>query len=106
MRHPVTYTFLGFHFNSLVDAGEVLDLQQTHDKIRSKSLFKWLKAKYDSSLDISLFSEEQLDKIESFFESLSISTNERRKMGIEKNGLCLLVAYCFEAAQRNEKDLI
>ena len=67
MRHPVTYTFLGFHFNSLVDAGEVLDLQETHKKIRSKSLFKWLKTKYDNSLDISLFSEEQLDKIEKAF---------------------------------------
>ena len=106
MRHPVTYTFLGFHFNSLVDAGEVLDLQETHEKIRSKSLFKWLKTKYADSLDISLFSEEQLDKIESFFESLSIATNERRKMGIEKNGLCLLVAYCFEAAQRKVEGLV
>src|SRR5687767_4316600 len=106
MRHPVTYTFLGFHFNSLVDAGEVLDLQETHDKIRSKSLFKWLKSKYSDSLDVSLFSKEQLDKIEDFFESLSIVTNERRKMGIEKNGLCLLVAYCFEATQREENKLM
>ena len=55
MRHPVTYTFLGFHFNSLVDAGEHLDLKETHEKIRSKSLFQWLKAKYDRSVDISLF---------------------------------------------------
>lgn len=106
MRHPITYTFLGFYFNSLVDSGEVLDLQTTHDKIRSKSLFKWLMTKYADRLDISLFSTEQLDKIEIFFESLSLATDERKKMGIEKNGLCLLVAYCLEAAQRTAENMV
>jgi hypothetical protein len=105
MRHPVTYTFLGFYFNSLVDSGEFLDLRETHNKIRSKKLFEWLMTMYSDRLDISLFSKDQLDKIEDFFESLSIATDEARKMGIEKNGLCLLVAYCFEAAQREEKNM-
>lgn len=106
MRHPIAYTFLGFHFNSLVDQGSKLDLQQTHDKIRRKELFPWLKEKFDNSLDISLFSQTDLDKVESFFESMSSAVNEKRKFGVTENGLCLLVAYCFEAAQRSEKDLI
>lgn len=106
MRHPITYTFLGFHFNSLVDQGEELDLQQTHDKIRKKELFPWLKEQFGDLLDISLFSESDIDIIESYFESMSNAVNERRKFGVTKNGLCLLVAYCFEAAQRSEKDLI
>ncbi len=104
MRHPVTFTFLGFYFNSLVDSGEFLDLKETHNKIRIKKLFEWLMSIYSDKLDISLFTKDQLDKIETFFESLSIATDEARKMGIEKNGLCLLVAYCLEAAQRDEKD--
>lgn len=102
MRHPLTYTFLGFYFNSLVDSGEFLDLAETHDKIRSKKLFEWLMSMYSDRLDISLFTIDQLNKIEDFFESLSITTDEARKMGIERNGLCLLVAYCLEAAQREE----
>ncbi|KAA5544849.1 hypothetical protein [Adhaeribacter rhizoryzae] len=105
MRHPVKFTFLGFYFNSLVDSGEFLDIKETHSKIQNKELFNWLKAKYSDRLDISLFNKEQLNEIEDFFESLSIATDEKRKMGIEKNGLCLLVAYCIEAAQREEKDL-
>ena len=105
MRHPVAYTFLGFYFNSLVDEGETLNLQETHEKIRSKSLFTWLKNNYGDKLDISLFSQDNLNSIESFFESLSVATNERRKMGIEHNGLCLLVAYCLEAAQRDSKTM-
>jgi hypothetical protein len=106
MRHPVAYTFLGFYFNSLVDSGEVLSLEETHTNIRNKTLFKWLKIKYSDRLDISLFSNEQLNQIENFFESTSIAVDEERKMGIENNGLCLLVAYCFEAAQRREENLI
>ena len=103
MRHPVPYTFLGFYFNSLVDDGETLNLEETHQKIRSKTLFNWLQVKYPDRLDISIFSPDGLNNIESFFESLSIATNEKRKMGIQKNGLCLLVAYCLEAAQRDDK---
>jgi hypothetical protein len=105
MRHPVTFTFLGFYFNSLVDAGEFLDLQETHNKIRSKQLFDWLMSMYSDRLDISLFTKKQLGVIEDFFEGLSTTTDEARKMGIEKNGLCLLVAYCLEGAQRDEKHL-
>ena len=105
MKHPVKFTFLGFYFNSLVDSGEFLDLKETHSKIRNKELFSWLLTMYSGRLDVSLFSKEQLDEIEDFFESLSITTDEARKMGIEKNGLCLLVAYCLEAAQREEKNL-
>jgi|GEM_PF-1290903 len=102
MRHPVAYTFLGFYLNSLVDEGETLE-QETHQKIRSRTLFPWLMDKYGDRLDISLFSPENLNSIESFFEDLSVATNESRKMGIEHNGLCLLVAYCLEAAQRDAK---
>ena len=105
MKHPTAYTFLGFHFNSLVDAGESISLEETHSKIRSKSLFPWLKEKFGSSIDISLFLPKEIDEIEAFFESQSVAINERRKMGVEKNGLCLLVAYCFEAAQRESNKL-
>lgn len=105
MRHPVTYTYLGFYFNSLVDAGEFLELRETHKKMRDKKLFDWLMSMYSDRLDISLFSKDDLKAIEDFFESMSIATDEYRKMGIERNGLCLLVAYCLEAAQREEKNL-
>ncbi|NLP59399.1 hypothetical protein [Lutibacter sp. B1] len=101
MKYPVRYTYLGFYINSLVDEGETLDLNETHEKIRNKTLFKWLKEKFPEKLDISLYTEEELNAIESFFESISVAVDEDRKMGITKNGLCLLVAYCLEALQHN-----
>lgn len=105
MTHPITFTYLGFYLNSLVDSNESLDLEETHDKIRTKQLFNWLTKLYPQDLDVSLYTADELRKIEDFFESLSISVDEERKMGVSQNGLCLLVAYCFEGAQRKEKEV-
>ena len=81
MRHPVTYTFLGFYFNSLIDAGEILDIRKTHEQMRSKSLFPWLKEKFGTAIDISLFSEQEMEDIESYFQSMS-----ERHMSEERGG--------------------
>lgn len=101
MKHPVTFTFLGFYLNLLVDSGEFLDLSETHKKLNQGGLFLWLKSLYGDRFDISLYSKTELDAIEEFFGNLSNSVDEERKMGISKNGLCLLVAYCFEGLQQN-----
>jgi hypothetical protein len=104
-KHPTTYTFLGFHFNALIDEGHFLDLRETHEQIRNKTLFRWLTSQFKEGIDISLFNESDLNRIESFFESMSLAVNEGRKMGVRRNGLCLLVAYCFQAAQSKESEL-
>ncbi|MDM8159658.1 hypothetical protein QUH73_07530 [Labilibaculum sp. K2S] len=76
-----------------------------HNKIFSGSLFDWLTGLFGDKLDFSLFTKEEINKIEFFFLSFSENTDESRKMGIDKNGLCLLVVYCFEGAQRKPEDI-
>lgn len=105
MQHPIRFTYLGFHFNSLVDSGEYLDLKETHLHINEMTLFSWLKGKYVNRFDISLFKEEELIVIESFFANLSFNIDAERKMGVTKNGLCLLIAYCFEGAQSKASEI-
>lgn len=94
---------MGFYFNSLVDSGEILDLKETHQKLREGKLFEWLLSKYSEQLDISLYTSEELNDMEKFFQGLSETTDESRKMGIVNNGLCLLVAYCLDGAQIREE---
>ncbi len=67
MKHPIRFTYLGFHFNSLVDSGEFLNLQETHNQIRKKALFPWLKEKLNDRVDISLFTPHEINEIEEFF---------------------------------------
>ncbi|WP_300604788.1 hypothetical protein [Niabella sp.] len=101
MKHPIKYTFLGFYLNSLVDSGEFISLSDMKKAIDNKTVFSLLKSRYEDRLDISLYTEEELAKLEEFFYELNNVLDEQRKLGIEKNGLCLLVAYCFEALQHD-----
>lgn len=103
MKYPINFTYLGFYFNMLVDNGDFLELSETHDKLDNRGLFIWLKSIYGERLDISLYTKEELNYIEDFFGNLSNAVDEESKMGIRKNGLCLLVAYCFEGIQQNIK---
>lgn len=101
MKYPVKYTFLGFYLNSLVDSGEFISLSEMKKAIDNKSVFCFLKSQYKDRLDISLYTEEELTRLEEFFYGLNNVVDEQRKMGIEKNGLCLLIAYCFQAIQHD-----
>ncbi|KOS05038.1 hypothetical protein AM493_02555 [Flavobacterium akiainvivens] len=105
MTHPTPFTFLGFYLNSLVDSGKVETLSDIKRRLENNTLFEYLDGKYNDSFDISLFSKKQLIEIEDYFAMMANAIDEDRKMGITENGLCLLVAYCFQAAQTKQKDL-
>ncbi|GAA4334278.1 hypothetical protein [Flaviaesturariibacter amylovorans] len=105
MRHPLLYTFMGFHLNALVDQGEHLDYGETTLFIDNRRVIPWLHEKFPGELDLSLFSPDELDRAERYFESMANAVDAERKFGVKKNGLCLLIAYCLEAAQREEKQL-
>ena len=99
MKYPIKYTYLGFYLNSLVDSGEFISLSEIKIEISKRTVLSFLKSKYEDKFDISLYTKTELETIEDFFNGLNDVVDEQRKMGIEKNGLCLLIAYCFEALQ-------
>lgn len=99
MKYPIKYTYLGFYLNSLVDSGEFISLSEVKIEISKRTVLSFLKSKYEDKFDISLYTKAELETIEDFFNGLNHAVDEQRKMGIEKNGLCLLIAYCLEALQ-------
>jgi len=101
-----TYAVLGFYFNSLIDKGELINLQEVHEKIENKSLLNWLKNKYQDNFDISFLSKDDLNEIELIFIDMSISIKDRRHLYVEKNGLCLLVAYCLNILKMSDKEFL
>jgi len=100
-HHPVRFTLLSFHFNSLIDQGEFLDIKETYQKIDSGELFNWLKEKFSNRLDLSLYDEDDRKYFTNFFGSLYNAVDAERQFGVIKNGLCLLLAYCIEGIQQN-----
>lgn len=106
MTHPLNFTFLGFYLNSLLDQGKTLDLNETHEKIREEKIFSFLEEKYEKEIDLSVYKKDDLKKMTLFFKGLSEYTDEEKKMGVQSNGICLLLAYCFEGAQRKEDKIL
>jgi hypothetical protein len=90
---------------SLIDDGRKLDIEDTHTHIRNKEIFTWLQQKFEGSIDLSLHKTSELSEMIDFFSSLSQVVDERRTMGIGKNGLCLLVAYCLEGIGGNPETI-
>ncbi len=104
-KHPVSFTFIGFYLNSLVDSGEKMTMEELKKLLRAGQLIRHLQDTYKLSFDMSLFSMDDIKKIEGYFSSCYDSIDGERKFGVSKNALCLLTAYCFEAAQRNENEI-
>jgi hypothetical protein len=100
MEKKLHYTLLAFHFNALLDSGEVLDITETKQMIDQRKLFPWLKDKFANDIDISLFQPAALEEISDLFSNIRNVVDAKSKFGVEKNGLALLVAYCLEAIQQ------
>lgn len=98
MNYPVNFTHLGFQLNSLLDTGIFISLKSIQQKIDNKEALTYLSNNY-SDFDISLYIDKEIKYFESYFNDLYSVIDESRKFGINQNGLCLLVAYCFQALQ-------
>ena len=101
------YSFLSLasQLLPLIDSGQKLDINETHKHIKGNTLFTWLQEHFEGRIDIGQYPQQDLNAIEKFFNTLSQVVDERRKMGIEKNGLCLLLAYCLEAIDENPETI-
>ncbi len=93
------FSAVGFHLLSLIDKGEEMEIETIIDEIESGNVLTMLHQKYGLGFDMSLFTDAQLKSLNSTFNDFTF-INSRRKLGVERNGLCLLSAYCFEAIQR------
>ena len=102
MRPVTRFTSLAFELNHLLDSSLSTDLTETKRRIEDRTVLDWLSEKYSSKFhfDISLHSTEDRGELLDFFNANLECYNERRKMGVENNGLCLLLGYCIEGAQQ------
>ncbi len=100
MRKITRFTFLSFYLNSLLDKKKLLNIDETKKNIEEGTIFNFLKNNFGDDIDLSLYRDEDKKVMTEFFQSLINAVDEKRKMGIEYNGLALLIAYCLEGIQR------
>lgn len=73
------------------------------EKIRDHTIFDYLKSKLGSDVDVSALSPDDRLELNKEWEDLADGVDESRKMCVDRNGLCLLVAYILEGIQRRQK---
>lgn len=103
--HPISFTFTGQYLNGLIDKGIFVEISQIEERIKNHELFEWLKSKYGSGIFLVNIPKEDLHKVETFFAHLINSTISENDFGVSKNGLCVLVSYCFEACQQKKENI-
>ncbi|MBS0160739.1 MAG: hypothetical protein JSS26_19335 [Nitrospira sp.] len=89
-----------FRTNMLLDDGLSASFEEVHRAIQAGQIVEWLKEKgADMSI---LLSESMSDEKALVVEALKLASTsrkgqERRKLGVEHNGLCLVIALALEA---------
>ncbi|WBY08324.1 hypothetical protein PIB19_02005 [Sphingomonas sp. 7/4-4] len=99
----IDLTYLIIQLNAAIDSGEKAEFKEIKQHIRDGDVFQWLKSN-GFSVDVSLVTGERnsvgaeiVDELQSILEGYDGS--ERRKWGIENNGLNLLLAWVNEIIQ-------
>ncbi len=95
-------TFLGFYLNGALGSGRYDDItiDEVKARIRDRSIFDYLAGRLGADVDLSLLTPDDRRELNDEWEDMALAVNESRKMCVERNGLCLLVAYLLEGIQR------
>lgn len=87
---------LTFGLNALIDRGLSIPLKEVRSLCEEKRIVEALERKFPfekTGLDLSLPEHGTREELDEIFHDMAITINERKKFGIENNGLCLLIAY-------------
>lgn len=101
MQPHLRYTLLAFHLNALLDQGRILDIDETLARAEAGDVLDWLTELFGPEVDLSLMGLQDRTAVIETFRGIANAVDARRKFGVERNGLALLVAYCIQALQQD-----
>ncbi|MNW48274.1 hypothetical protein D3C74_256340 [compost metagenome] len=101
MRKSTTVTQFIQEITVLLDKGAVRTIQEVYVQIQNKNIIDWLEDEYPIDVfkvDFSMFQRKHRDYIhEHLYDLWEVRAGaEKRKWGIENNGLCLLISWATE----------
>lgn len=97
----VFYTSLAIDLNGALGSGKYDDITipEVRKRISDQTILSYLKDKLGDELDLSLISQDDQAGLIDQWDRLANAIDERRKLRVQKNGLCLLVAYLLAGIQ-------
>jgi len=98
-------TYLMFMLNSLIDRGAHagISMEVVKEHIADGDVFSWLTDRFPADgLDLSHYRPEVAKEINEKLNDIlgGYDGSERRKWGVENNGICLLLAWIAELIQQ------
>lgn len=107
MKRLTRLTYLLTEVNSALDTGKYNDIsiEEIKNQADQNKLVEYLKHKLGKDVDLSLLESEDINELNNNFAdiSLALSNRERKKLGIENNGLCLVIGYLIGMIQQSMK---
>ena len=101
-------TYLIISLNSAIDSGkyQTIDLEEVKTQVERENIFAWLEQTLGKDIDLSLYNAETRSEISKMLADGEVgwSGQDRRKFGVEKQGLCLLLAWVNELVQNRFRE--
>jgi hypothetical protein len=96
-------TYIVLELNAALDTGKYdeLQMQEASQHIQSGDVVQWLQSSVPDA-DLSLLAGEAANEYQSALAEIygAYAGNERRKWGVERRALCLLIAWTNELIQQ------
>ena len=100
-------TYFTFEINMLVDNGLSMTVNEVKKLCEEKRIINEIEKRFPQNrtgLDLSLLKPEIREELHEIFYDMALALNKREFL-VEKNGLCLLIAYAQEQIQREVRKL-
>ena len=100
-------TYLAFETNAVLDACPDLDLpfEEIHTAAEENRLIEYLAQRFGDKADLSFFLAHPEEEVAVNLALAEVAGGlygrEGRKTGVERSGLCLVIAFILEAIQRH-----
>ena len=104
MRPVTVRTFLAFLLNQAIDrdAHQHVTIHDVKDRIRDGTIFAFLETRI-TRLGLSDLSPEMRADLLREWRDMEQTLNESPKLGIQNNGVCLLMGFLLEGIQRTTR---
>jgi hypothetical protein len=105
-KHKGRITYFLFEINAAMDGGRKLDFKEARDAAASGELTTVLREKLGKDIDLSIIDGEFETAFNEKMQGIAdiLWNRERRKTGVENEGMCLLIAYATELIQEVNHD--
>ncbi len=99
-------TYIVFELNSVLDsgAGDDIPIEEAKFHIGAGDTIPWLRERFQE-IDLSLLSGDDISEYQAGLSDIegAYEDSERRKWGVERRALCLLIAWTNELVQREHR---